>query len=110
MSFKFDSKKAIEASAALLRMAPHRRMDRKRLLALLYIADRESMKRTCRPVVGGRLIALKHGPIHSEVYDLIKGGHPDVVEWSRHFENENYRVHLVHEVKITALWQYELEL
>ncbi len=73
MIFRIDTRKAIEAAATLLRLAPHRIMGRKRLLALLYIADRESLKRRGRPIVGGRLCAMDYGPIHSEVYDLIKG-------------------------------------
>jgi uncharacterized phage-associated protein len=110
MLFRFDSRKAIEASATLLRLVPRREMDRKRLLALLYLADRFSLEKTLRPIIGGKLVAMKYGPIHSEVYDLIKGGHADQTEWSRHFHNESYRVQLVHDLKISALSQYDLGL
>ena len=72
--FRLDTRKTIEAAATLLRLAPYRRMSRKRLLALLYLADRESLKPTGRPIIGGRLVAMDYGPIHSEVYDFIKGG------------------------------------
>ncbi len=109
--FKLDQRKAIEASATLLRLHPGRVMDRKRLLALLYMVDRECLKRTGRPVIGGKLTAMKHGPIHSEVYDLIKGGGNSQAEWSRHFENNEYKVHLAdQDLQVSALSQFEIDL
>ena len=69
--FKLDSKKAVEAAAILARQSPGQKISRKRLLALLYIANRECLKRSGRPIIGGRLVAMKYGPIHGEVYDLI---------------------------------------
>jgi uncharacterized phage-associated protein len=110
MFFRIDVRKAIEAAATLLRIAPHRAMGRKRLLALLYIADRESIKRTGRPIVGGRLVAMDFGPIQSEVYDLIKGSHSAQVEWSRHFQNEAYLVKLAHDLGPSALSRQEINL
>ena len=110
MFFRLDARKAIEAAATLLRLTPHRQMDRKRLLALLYLADRESMKRTNRPIIGGRLVAMDYGPIHSGVYDLITGGGANQTEWSQHFSNESYKVHLANDLKASALSRYELEL
>src|SRR5437879_5006643 len=110
MFFRLDTRKAIEATATLLRLAHHRTMSRKRLLALLYIADRESLSRTGRPIIGGRLAALPHGPIHSEVYDLIKGGHSDELEWSRHFQNEGRFIRITHDVGTSALSRFEVGL
>ena len=108
--FKLDTRKAIEASATLLRHVQHKLMGRKRLLALLYLADRECLKRTGRPIIGGKLVAMKYGPIHSEVYDLIKGGHKDQPQWSSHFENETYNIVLCDELSISALSRYEIDL
>jgi uncharacterized phage-associated protein len=108
--FRIDTRKAIEAAATLLRLAPHRIMGRKRLLALLYIADRESLKRTGRPIIGGRLVAMDYGPIHSEVYDLIKGAHSEQAEWSSHFQNEAYLVTLAHDLGPSALSRREINL
>ena len=108
--FRLDTRKAIEATATLIRLSPHRVIGRKRLLALLYLADRECLKRTARPIIGGRLVAMKYGPIHSEVYDLIKGGHRDQAEWSKHFDNDAHLVVLRHEPAISALSRYEIGL
>jgi uncharacterized phage-associated protein len=111
MFFRLDTRKAIEATATLLRLVPRHVMDRKRLLALLYLADRESLTRTGRPIIGGRLVALDYGPIHSEVYDFIKGGRHDQADWSTHFDNvEIYRVHLHRDVGVAALSEDEIDL
>lgn len=110
MFFKFSTKKAIEASAMLLRLAGHKTMVRKRLLALLYLADRRALAETGRPILGGHLYALKWGPIHSEVYDLIKGGHRDQIAWSNHFENESYNVILASDPGVSELSRYDVNL
>jgi len=106
--FKLDSKKTIEAVATLIRLSPHRLIGRKRLLALLYLADRECLKRSGRPIIGGRLVAMKYGPIHSEVYDLIKGGHSDQAEWSKHFANDAHLIVMRGDPGICALSRFEI--
>jgi uncharacterized phage-associated protein len=111
--FKLDSKKAIEAAAILTRQSPGRRISRKRLLALLYIANRECLKQSGRPLIGGRLVAMKYGPIHGEVYDLIekREGAEDAegaAEWSEHFHNDGYFVVLDADPEISALSRFEI--
>lgn len=111
MSFVLNPQKAIEATAALLRMSFKKTMGRKRLLALLYLADRLSYARTERPIIGGRIVAMKYGPIHSEVYDFIKGGRFDQAEWSKHFENTGgHLISMVNDPGTSALSRYEIAL
>src|SRR5262245_7595964 len=102
MIFRSDSRKTIEATAILLRLAHEKSMSRKRLLALLYHAERESLKRTGRPIIGGKLVAMQHGPIHSDVYDMIKGSHRDQTLWSEYFANEGYNVVLTRDPVVGA--------
>lgn len=111
MIVKINQTKAIEASGVLLRLTKYRKMDRKRLLALLFLAERESIHRTGRPMIGGRIAALPFGPIHSEVYNLIKGGGHRQAEWSRHFENEEYRIRLSDDdLGVLSLSRFEVDL
>jgi uncharacterized phage-associated protein len=107
--FKLDSRKAIEAAAILVKNSPGGRISRKRLLALLYIANRECLKESARPLVGGRVAAMKYGPIHADLYDLIKGreGAEGLAEWSRHFHGENYFVVLDEDPGMNALSRFE---
>jgi uncharacterized phage-associated protein len=37
----------------------------------LYLVDREALLRFGRPVTGDRVVAMKHGPVLSRVYDLV---------------------------------------
>ena len=52
MTWTFSTKRAAQAVAVLLRAAPDSRMDYRKLMALLYIADRESIKETGSPITG----------------------------------------------------------
>jgi hypothetical protein len=109
---KFDSRKALEAAAILAKTSPGNRINHKRLLVLLYIANRECFRQTARPLVGGKLAALKYGPIHSDVNDLIKNreGTEGLADWSRHFHTEHYDVVLDHDPGVNALSRFEERL
>ena len=69
--FRLDPRRAVQAAGFLLRLHG-RPMGRMRLLKLLYLADRESMRLCGRPIVGGHYANMDNGPILSEVYNLIK--------------------------------------
>jgi len=86
MSFRFNLSKAAEAAAYLLRLAPAQEMTRIRLLKLLYLADRRSLQETARPITGDRVVAMRHGPVLSNVYDYIKGSGFEQSRWDEHFE------------------------
>jgi uncharacterized phage-associated protein len=110
--FKLDSRKAIEATATLARLSPGRRIGSKRLLALLYIASRECLKRSGRPLLGGTLVAMKYGPINARVYDLIreKKDAEGSADWAHHFHNEGYSIVLDKDPGMNALSRFEARL
>ena len=89
--FRFDAEKAVQAACVLLEVEGGR-MSYFRLLKLLYIADRQSMKETGFPITMSHSSALPHGPIQSEIYDLIKGSRTDVSKWSSHVRTHGYQV------------------
>lgn len=93
--FHFRYGKAAQAVASLLRREPHKRMNYYRLLKLLYIADRQSVIETGRPIIGGRLIAMKRGPLHSATLDLMQGKDTAAVEWAKYFRTDHYEVEMV---------------
>lgn len=45
-----------------------------KLMKLLYLADRESLDRYGDPISGDHMVSMKHGPVLSQTYDLIKAG------------------------------------
>ena len=109
MTQRLDVEKAIQAVGVLLRREG-KRASRLRLLKLLYIADRISLQKTGTPILGSKVVALKHGPVHSAVFDLIKGEHIDEPSWSRHFRNVGRDVVLEEEPEVGKLSRYEIEL
>lgn len=69
--FRFDEVKATQVAARFVALAGNR-MSHMALIKLLYIADREALKRWGRPITGGRYVSMPHGPVISNVYDLMK--------------------------------------
>ncbi len=108
--FKFHYEKAAHAAAAFLRQSPNYRMNYYRLLKLLYIADRESLRETGRPIVGGRLIAMCRGPLHSAYLDLVKGNDPESPWWMTHFRTDKFDVEMRDDPGNTELSKRELDL
>ena len=88
----FEPLKAIQASAVLLNSAPAHRMSRKRLLKLLYIADRESIHRWGRPITGDAPVAMRQGPVLRHTYNMIKEDHVSSPQWSNFFANDGWNV------------------
>lgn len=87
MLIAFDTTKTIQAAAVLLKQHAGR-MSRLRLLKLLYIADRETLQETGRPITGDRVAAMKNGPVLSRTYDLIKGEDFAAPAWEEFIQRE----------------------
>lgn len=110
MYFHFGTRKIIEAAAVLLRAEPGSQMGRLRLLKLLYIADRNALEETGRPIIGTRPVAMDKGPVHSEVLDLINGEHADDAEWAEFIHrNGRHDIKLVNNPGVLSLSRYEIE-
>lgn len=106
-AFKFD--KAVQAVAYLLHRESSGEMNYMRLLKILYIADRESIRKTGRPITGDRVAAMKQGPVLSELLDLIKGVHLRCPEWAKFIRRDEYNVRLVGEPGLANLSRFEIE-
>jgi uncharacterized phage-associated protein len=75
MQPRFREDKATQAAALLLRWAGGT-MNYMKLIKLLYLADRTTLLRWGRPITFARAVSMKHGPVLSEVLDLINEGSP----------------------------------
>src|SRR4051794_12013200 len=94
MIHHFNPEKAIQLAGILLRFE-NGKMEYLRLLKLLYIADRESIGETGRPLSCSATWALDKGPLSSDVYDLIKGETTAEALWSRHIRTHGHNVELI---------------
>ena len=77
MQTPFDEKKATEAAALLLNLRGGR-MHYIKLIKLLYLADREALKRWGFAITTDHYASMDHGPVVSNIYNLIVNeGHND---------------------------------
>jgi uncharacterized phage-associated protein len=95
MIIPFDPLKAVQAAAVLLR-EEEGKMSRLRLLNLLYIADRESIAETLRPITGDDISAMDHGPVPSKTYHLIRRrSGPSTQIWDEFIAQQGDRDHVL---------------
>jgi uncharacterized phage-associated protein len=66
----FDEKKATEAAAFLLKMRGGR-MSYLKLIKLLYLADREALRKWGFSVTNDYHVSMPHGPVVSNTYNLM---------------------------------------
>ncbi len=64
-----------------------------KLLKLMYLADRDMLTQHGKPITYDRWVRIKHGPVLSETYDLIKG--KGTGYWHQHLRTEGYSVECV---------------
>ena len=81
-----------------------------RLLKLLAIADRESVRVTGRSITGDRHVAMEHGHILSNIYNLIQLKHRDKAQWAAWFVNDGRDVVLANDPGDGQLSIYDVEL
>jgi len=71
----FDERKVAQAAAYFLDRRGGE-MAHLKLMKLLYLADRESMRRYGEPISQDRMVSMPHGPVLSQTYDLMAGCSP----------------------------------
>lgn len=103
----FDVQKAIQVAGELLRFERNR-MSYIRLLKLLYIADRDALRECGMPILGSRAVAMDNGPLHSDVYGLVKGIHERTAIWSQFFSTIGYQVETTKQPDNGLLSPYEI--
>lgn len=68
----FDETKLAQAAAYLVSKR-NGRMSHLKLIKLLYLADREALRRFESPITGDNYVAMPHGPVLSRTLDLMNG-------------------------------------
>ncbi|RMX08521.1 DUF4065 domain-containing protein [Corticibacter populi] len=68
----FNEKRTAQAAAFLLHRAGGR-LPLLKLMKLMYLAERESLKEYGEPITGDKLVAMPHGPVLSITYNLMNG-------------------------------------
>lgn len=106
--FRFDFKKTIQAISVTIRENPNHVIGRLRLLKLLYIADREAIRETGYPITCDRVVAMKHGPVLSCLYDIIKGENSKSPEFNNYYTVNGRDISMHNDPGIGSLNKYEI--
>ncbi len=99
-----NTNKMVQALTYLMRLANVERISYMKALKLLYLVDRESLRRTGVTMTGDIPCAMKHGPVLSKTYDLIKldpdfdQKNEDEQLWCSCFRREGYDLVLFDDV------------
>lgn len=110
MPLKFNYQRTLQAVSVLLRRSgPSKSDNYMRLIKLLYIADRESLKETGRPITGDSVVAMERGPVLSHVLGLIKGQSFNSPDWEKFIVQENYNIRLINDPGNEELCPYEIK-
>lgn len=91
ITFAFNSLKSLQATKVLLRNH-HGRMDRIRLLKLLYIADREMLVQSGMTLTGSRAVAMKYGPVLEDLFRITASGEIESSLWGTEIQRDGHEV------------------
>jgi uncharacterized phage-associated protein len=83
MSLPFNEAKATQTAAAILRMRGGR-MHYIKLIKLLYLVDREALLNWGTPITTDHWVAMKNGPVGSNVLNLITEETREKPIWSKY--------------------------
>ncbi len=70
--FQLNPLKATQVAAYFIK-SNGKHLNYTKMIKLMYLADREALKKWNRPIIGGSYVSMDNGPVLSEVYDWLKG-------------------------------------
>lgn len=73
----FNEKRTAQAAAFLLHRAGGR-LPLLKLMKLMYLAERESLRLFGEPITGDKLVSMPHGPVLSMTYEHMNGNLPGI--------------------------------
>jgi uncharacterized phage-associated protein len=119
IQFKFHEEKAIAAllhiSKSLVSLhSPKAKPDLHKIFKIMYFADQKHLARYGRPVLGDFYVAMDHGPVPSQVYDMVKIVRGDTIfhsarNYSAFFELNDHFVYPKREPDMDLFSESDLE-
>lgn len=113
VKFRYRLQKTIAAIARLIRLDGSDRMGYYRILKLLYLADRESIRCSAGPITGDTASAMPHGPTPSCTCDMVRetGLFPEYQDtWDRYFRTEQRILVLMADPGEGALSDFDVQV
>lgn len=105
---RFDQAKTLQAAAYILSLSDGL-MNYMKLIKLLYMSDRAAWFMWGRPITGATYYAMKHGPVLSEVLNLIKQPQDRDI-WSKYISTIGYDVKMERSPELDDLSNAETDL
>ena len=93
--YRFDEKKATRAASFFAKKFEGE-INYMKLIKLLYLTDRESIKRTGFPIAGGQYVSMDYGPVTSPIYEAVQEKKHFPL-WSCFFKKSGYDVRLIND-------------
>jgi len=85
-----------------------------KLIKLLYISDKESLKQSLQTITGDSYVSMDNGPVLSKLYDLIKGQfHKESYQnlWNSRFIKDGYNlVAVTKQIPQSELSKFEINI
>ena len=85
-----------------------------KLIKLLYIADKESLKQSLQTITGDSYVSMDNGPVLSKLYNLIKRQHRNESYqnlWNSRFIRDGYDLTAVtHQIPQGELSKFEINI
>ncbi len=101
----FNERKVAQMAAFFLGQTPEGRMSHLKLMKLLYLADREAVRKFGFPMSGDRMVSMPYGPVLSMTLNLMDGDIESCPggweEWIS--DKENHELSLRRPLKMDAL-------
>jgi uncharacterized phage-associated protein len=110
MALRFDESKATQVAAVILQRRGGT-IHYLKLIKLLYLIDREALRRWGVPITTDRYVSMDHGPVVSNIYKLIIEDKPKPV-WAKYISQPlgDYEVTLLREAPTDRLSRAEEKL
>lgn len=101
----FNERKVAQMAAFFLGQTQQGRMSHLKLMKLLYLADREAVKRFGYPMSGDRMVSMPHGPVLSMTLNLMDGDVESCPDGWEHWisDKENHELSLRRPLQMQAL-------
>src|SRR5439155_4760124 len=100
---QFDPDKALQAILYITQRVSDPTFHR--ISKLMYLADKAHLAKYGRLIFGDTYVALKHGPVPSEIYDMLKAVRGD--GWSAHMEEAKAAFRVEEDKQVVALKEAE---
>jgi uncharacterized phage-associated protein len=95
----YEPRKAAQMIAYLILKSGEGKLNVLKAIKLVYLVDRESIKRFGFPVLDEKRCSMPHGPVNSMTYGYVAGDYdPDLTGWSEFLlDRENHNIALAND-------------